>query len=547
MAQEDKTALEIIQEWKREDSAVGTMMSTYQQVADHFMQRESNVTTVKSPGRDKSLPVIDPAGRIAFQKMTAGLSTIFFPPGDYFCRLAPESGSEYKPRSISYLNMATEIFHLELFKPSCNFILQINETIPSWSGFGTSCIFSEWNNDLMSLNFRDWDVANFRFGVDARGYPNRCLIRWQYTAAQAIELFGDDVGEQILKISKQPSRANEKFWFIWRVQKRRVRNTRYADRLNFEYEKICVNELEKKVVEVGGYREFPFHIARWLTNSSERWGYGQGVYALSADKELQTQKKALNLNAELANNPPRQTHQSFDGQPKVYPGANNIVLEMDQIKALDRNMHGNFPISKDILEMTKSDLRNIFFDKVFAPLDELSGDRRTRLEIAERIKTGYQQLVLPATRFYNECLTPLVERCVMLLLRNGRIPPPPPELKGFKVEYLGRLALALKEQHAEALQRFAEFSMQMEQVVPNFTTDTINLDRAGRNMATVFGVSEVDLNTPEERDAIRQKRQLEEQQAKAMMAAQAAGNAYKSTSQAPQEGSPAEAVMQGAG
>jgi hypothetical protein len=545
MVEEDKLATEVIQEWKREDSDVGTTMSLYQQVADRFMQRENNVTSVRSPGRDKSLSIIDPTGRIAFNKMTAGLSTILFPPGQYFCRLASESSAEFNPRSISYLNNATEIFHTEVFKPSCNFILEINETITSWAGFGTSCIYSEWNDDLLTLNFKDWDVANFRFGVDARGFPNRCLIRWQYTARQAIELFGENVGEKVLKASKDPKKSLEKFWFVWRIQPRGFVDARYSDRLNYPYEKVCVNETDKKVVEVGGYKEFPYHIARWLTNSAERWGYGQGVYALSADKELQAQKKALQLCADLSNNPPRETLSSVEGPPRVHPGGNNVVETMGSIKALDRELQGSFPISKDILEMTKTDLRDIFYNKVFSPLDDLSGDRRTRLEIAERVKAGYQQLSLPVTRFYNECLTPLVERCVLLLIRNGRIPAPPPELRGFKVEYLGRVALALKEQHAEALQRYAEFAIGMEQVAPNFTIDTINLDRAGRNMATTFGVSEADLNTAEERDVIRQKREQKQQQIEMMQAAQAAGSAYKDASGAAEEGSPAQQIMQG--
>lgn len=542
----DARAVEVIRDWQREDSDCGVTMSLYQQVADHFLARENSITVKRTPGEDKSLPIIDPTGRIAFQKMCAGLSAVMFPPGQYFCRLETETTADFNGLSISYLNRVTEILHTELFKPSCNFILEINETITSWAGFGTSCIYSEWNKGLLTLNFKDWDVANFRFGIDSRGYPDRCMIRWEYTAEQAVQLFGLTVGEKVLAAAKDPQHAQDKFWFVWRIRPRQNRNVRYGDVLNYRYEKICVNEAERIVVEEGGYKEFPYHLARWLTTSSEKWGYGQGVYCLSADKELQQQKRSLMLCAELINNPPRQTLESFEGTPKVYPGANNRVMEMDSIKALDRDLAGNFPITKDTLEMTKTDIRNIFFDKVFAPLDELSGDRRTRLEIAERIKAGYQQLILPVTRFYNECLTPLIERCVMLLLRNYRIPPPPPQLKGFKVEYLGRLALALKEQHADAFQRFAEFASLMEAAVPNFTTDTINTDRAGRNMATIFGVNEADLNTPEERDAIRQKRQQEQDQMKMLMAAQAAGKAIKDTSTAPQPGSPAEQLLQGA-
>lgn len=258
----DARAVEVIREWQREDADCGNVMSLYQQVADHFYARENNITVKRTPGEDKSLPIIDPTGRIAFQRMCAGLSAVMFPSGQYFCRLATESAADFNGRSIGYLNRFTEILHIELFKPSCNFILEINETIMAWAGFGTSNIYSEWNGDLLSLNFKDWDVSNFRFGVDSRGYPIRCLIRWEYTAEQAVRVFGDKAGEKVLAASKDPQRSQDKFWFVWRIQPRQNRKTQYNDILNYRYEKLCVNEAEKAIVEEGGYKEFPYHISR---------------------------------------------------------------------------------------------------------------------------------------------------------------------------------------------------------------------------------------------------------------------------------------------
>ena len=545
----DKIAQDIIAEWNREDSDASNVMSSYQSQADHFLPRENNITTQNTPGDDKSLPIIDGTGRKAFQKMTSGLSAVFFPPGQYFCRLSPQSQSNVSNNAIVYLNRATDILHNELFKPACNFILEINESIVSWAGFGTCDIQSLWDKEKLQLTFRDWDVSNFRFGVDASGYPNRCLIRWQYTAQQAFEKWGEKAGEKIVACmnSDDAKKSQETFWFIWRVQPRSNRSSILTDTKNYRFEEIVANETEKVTVDESGYKEFPHHISRWLTSSQEKWGYGQFAFGLSIDKELQVQKKALNLCADLQNKPPYQTSSSFEGTPKIYPGANNRVMEMDSVKPLAGAFSGNFPITKDTLEMTRDDIRDVFLGPVFAPLDNLTGDRRTQLEIQELINAGYRQMVLPAIRFYNECLTPCVERCVHILHDNHRfdeLGEVPEELgNGFKVEYLGRLALAIQEQQSDALQRFAQFSMTMDQVVPNFTSDTINSDRAGRRMATTFGVNESDLNTDEEKAAIREKRQQDLQEQKEMMAMQAAGKAYKDGSGAAEAGSPSEALM----
>jgi membrane protease subunit (stomatin/prohibitin family) len=116
-------------------------------------------------------------------------------------------------------------------------------------------------------------------------------------------------------------------------------------------------------------------------------------------------------------------------------------------------------------------------------------------------------------------------------------------LRGLKIEYLGRLALALQEQQSDALQRYAQFSLIMEQIVPGFTEEVINVRRAGRRMATTFGLNEGDLNTEEEANAVRQNRQQMQQAQMQMEAMQSAGKAFKDASGKPEAGSPAENLL----
>lgn len=542
----DERAMQTVQEWNRLDAESATTMNLYQSVADHFFLRENNIVNVTAPGLDKSLPVLDPTGMLDLQDMAAGMSAVVFPAGQYFCRLAPQNAALSNNWEVThYLNSLTEILHQELFKSECNFLLEFNEFLTSLIGFGTGNIYSEWDADNLRLNFKDWDVANYRFTVDASGKPNGCIIKWNYTAAQAFAKWGNACGEKVTQAAQDPAKAQTKYPFYFHCYKRSRFQPMRGNR-NYPWGTLVVSGLDQTIVEESGYESMPYHITRWTTSSQEIWGRGQGTVALSADRELQRQKRALLLNADLTNNPPRETLSSFEGAPKVYPGANNMVMERDSIRALTQ-FTGNFPVTKDTVLMQQEILHRCFYVKVFAPLDNLPGDRRTTVEIIERVKSGYMRLVLPTMRLYNECLTPLVERCVQLLMKNGvvinQIGYPPAELRGFKVEHLGRLALALQEQQADALQRFGQFALTMEQAVPNFFRDTINTDRAARRMATVFGVNEGDLNTPEERDAIRGERQQAESAQMAMMAAQAAGKAYKDGSKAAEPNSPADQIM----
>lgn len=535
-----------IRQWQELESEASPVMSTYQQIANHFYPQHNNITKQATAGTDISLPIIDPHGIKNATKMAAGFSAIVFPAGQYFVRIiAADPDLADRENVRSYFARLTQVFHQNIYKS--NFFAQANELIRGLTTFGTANLQSDFDVEQMRLRFKNWGVANFRFTIDAYDRPTSCKVMWKYTAEQAYELFGDDAGREIVQRAKDKKQPQEKFPFLFCTQRRTNRDYSKTDNLNYPFEMVAINVREKTIVYEGGFETFPYHIVRWLRGDDcQKWGFGQGSVALSLSKELQIQRRELILAGNLANSPPMQAGPTFEGVPKIYPKALNRVMEMDSVKALDTRLHGNFPITRETIEMTKGDIDDCFYIKTFLPLEGLPGDRRTTVEIIERVKAGYMQLVQPVHNFYEDFLTPCVERCVLLLLKYKMIPAPPPEIREFKVEYLGKLALALQEQQSDALIRFSQFSAQMEQVIPHFTQDNIHADRAGRRMATTFGVNEGDLTTEEERQAIRANRAQLEQQQMAMMAAQTGGDAYKNATTAPEKGSPAEALMAGA-
>jgi hypothetical protein len=77
----------------------------------------------------------------------------------------------------------------------------------------------------------------------------------------------------------------------------------------------------------------------------------------------------------------------------------------------------------------------------------------------------------------------------------------------------------------------------MESFLPG-SKDVINGDRAIRRMSEAFGVAVEDVATEEEVAAKRQARAAEQQQMKAMQAAQVAGDTYNKTSKNAEPGSP---------
>ncbi len=537
----DDRAKEIIAEQEREEQKASNFRNLYQEVADHMLPRENQIIGVRTPGEDKSQQIFDPTAMLDLQDMASGLSAAFFPPGELAFGLTVKNKQLAVRDNVKrYLALASEITHEELF--ASNFMLQLNETLSSLIGFGTGNLFSEWK---LGLNFKDWDVSFYTIKQSSAGLVDTVIIKFPLTARQAIQEFGDNAGAKVIEDSKNPERESEKYDFIHRIGPRGERNRNFTDNLNIPIESIFVNIKEQLIVEKGGFREIPFAVARWKKSSNEVWGRGQGTVALSIAKTLQQMYADFIECGNKWNNPPRQSLAgAVEGRVDVRPGANNIVTQIDAIKTLDQGIRGNFPFTEKVLEFVQGIIHRIFFVDVFAPLENLKGDRRTTLEIRERITQTVKKLASPLYRLQSELFTPVIERSVSLLTRNGIIPQPPLELKGqtFGIEYVSIFALALRDQQAIAFQQLAALITELNQVFPG-AKDIISIDRALPDIAHTFGLKTDHLSTPEEIQEAREVRQAVLEAKRLLEAAQIAGQAYPGSTKAPEAGSPAEVLI----
>ena len=288
----------------------------------------------------------------------------------------------------------------------------------------------------------------------------------------------------------------------------------------------------------------PYAVPRWKKSSNEKYGRGQGTIALSVSKELQQLHADFIECGNKWNNPPRETLTgAVEGKVDVRPGANNSVTQMGSIKALDDGIRGNFNITEKSLEFLQGIIHRIFFVDVFAPLANLPGDRRTTVEIRERVKQAVKKLAGPIYRLQSELFTPIITRSVLILIRNGVIPKPPIELegRGFGIEYISELALAMRDQQSQAFQQFANLVSALDPVFPG-AKDIINIDRALPDIAFTFGMKVEHLSTAEEIAEARRIREEELAAQKALQVAQVAAQGYGQTTKAPEEGSLAGAV-----
>jgi hypothetical protein len=310
------------------------------------------------------------------------------------------------------------------------------------------------------------------------------------------------------------------------------------------FESVFVCEKDQNVLAEGGFDEFPFAVPRYDVIYGEVYGRGRGTMLLPKVRVLNRLCKDYLDMANKWVNPPLEVLESFEDTVDLTPGALNHVIELNSIAPINMGANGMYPVTKDILEYYREGVRQGFFKHAFETLAGLKGDRRTTTEIIERLKEGFKQQAKPMGRLFDELLTPLVTRSFMLLVRNGVIPRPPQSLWGrpFKIVFINPLALALRDQQSKGLQYWVTAGMQMAEGFPD-VLDNVDSDTAYRDLGASLGVKTDHIRSVRERDELRQQRAEKQQAIEQLQAAQAMAEGYGKTTKAPEEGSPAEALL----
>jgi hypothetical protein len=239
---------------------------------------------------------------------------------------------------------------------------------------------------------------------------------------------------------------------------------------------------------------------------------------------------------------------NVEGEVNMKPDGRTDVAERGSINPLHPAIQGNFGVNTEALQDQRELIRNGFYGDTFSQFGSMTGDRRTTLEIQLRYQEGLRQLVSPVSRFESEDFTPQLSRVISELIRAGRIPAPPPELRGqsFAIEYMGELAMAMRDLQSRGFERGMLLMGQMSTVFPD-VRDEINLGRVMPDILLNYGMKVEHLNTPEEKQVLQQQRAEAQQKIEQMQAAQVAADAYGKGTKAPEEGSGTQKIMEGMG
>ena len=544
---EDSRAKQYIKMYEREDAEDMNFKSNlWQPISDLILPRMNQILQKSSPGKNDQEEIFNTVGQLAAEDMASGLAGMIVPNGEVFYAVDVPNSNQLSDRSRRYLGFLTERSHEILFES--NFVSQFNEALLSFCIFGPCNLFSEFDIEENTLNYLSFDIGTYTIVRDSRLRVSCVLVKWKIRAREAVKLFGNKAGNKVHEASSKPDTMDKTFEYLHIVEPRKSYNPKMSGlAMNMPYRSVWVAVEDIIISKEGGYQSNPYAIANWRKSHKDKWGRGRGCVALPACRQIQQMEVDLTECGNKYNNPPLEVSESFDGTVKTYPGAQNRVSEMSSIRALTDQVKGSYPVSREEIDRKAEEIKDIFLGKVFRQFLDLEGDRRTTVEIRERKNQALRIVGAPIMNLYGDLLSPTLSRSILLMIRHGKIifegsPNPPDELggKSFNFEFMGELALALRDQKARGFSELTAFLGGMSQQFPEqHVEDYISFNRSIPRMAKAFGAGVDDIATQEE---VAQKAEIRAQKEQAMMEAQAAmgaAEAYKNTTKAPEDGSPA--------
>ena len=288
-----------------------------------------------------------------------------------------------------------------------------------------------------------------------------------------------------------------------------------------------IAERDMTLLNESGFREAPFFTPRWLRASDEVYGRGMCGDIIADIAMLQQVRKVDIESKELAIRPPIvAAAYGMEGELLTSPGS--ITYTRQGIRPADAfaTIQTADPrISTETLAMEREGVnRGMMMDLLELP--ELS--RMTATEVMERTGQNMAFLSPMLSRLTAEWLDPMIGRCFEIMIAEGMVPPPPPELEGQNIrpEYISFIGAAQKRAESQNITQMLRVLEPFAAADPNIM-QIFDPQGMARYLSERFDVpTEVTRSEEEIAELIDQKRQREDQMAQAQQA-QAMASAAK--------------------
>jgi len=510
-------------------SSRGNFESLWQTLHNYYYVEAENVTDKKTPGVEMH-HLLDATSLDCANVLSAGLANYLTPESAKWLFLEHANPALRQDRNVrDWMEAATEEVLFVLGRS--NFYNQMPIFYKASGVYGTSVLFCE-NDEKDAVRFYNLPINNVFITEDARERPREFYLIFEYTPQQAISRFGDKCSPRVKEAFGTGRDNKQKFRYICYFGERFERQEDKNDKMNMPVRCVWVEEETQRTMLEEGFYMMPCVAHRFYKRPQTPYGYSPAMNALPYVRMVNTIADTMLRSAMKMTDPAiALPDDAFLGTPNFNPrainyyGRGNMNMK-DMIVPI--GAYGNPNIGVDMLEFYQSQIRKLMFYDTFQAFNELT-KQMTVPEVMERISEKMILLGPAVGRFMNDVLQPLVERVVIMLYENGRLPKMPDIMRqdsNFEVKFVGRLVQTQRQSEVNNIVNAFAIAGQIAQFRPE-VLDKINGDKAVEEIFEITGVSTKLLNDDDYVEGIRKARAEGQARQDELIRQQAGADIYK--------------------
>lgn len=390
-----------------------------------------------------------------------------------------------------------------------NYGQMIHEYFKKLGSLGTACLFEEQGKPgNPSLNFREFNIRDYFILEDSKGLVDTLYRKFRYTPRQAVQEWGiENIGQSLQKAYRE--KKEDLFDFIHAIYPREDRDDTKRDKDNMPYVSVYIAVKDKKIIEAGGYPEKPFMVTRLSKSGDEAYGRSPGMKMLPEIKLLNKIVKTTLKAAEKVVDPPLQVpDDGFLSPFKTTPGGLMYYRAGSQDRVDPLNTNADIGLGLEMEEKRRESINRAFFVDLFLLLADKKN--MTATEVLERVEEKLLLLGPMLGRLQSELFNPLIDRSLGILMRAGKLPPVPEGIEAYEIEYLGKLAIAMRLMEVKAMRDTIGYIEPFVTLNPA-VMDNFDDDKVVRGISERLGLPADWMRDPEDIGAIREQRAQQQQ------------------------------------
>ena len=504
-----------------------------------------NIENIPSPGDRKKRGRYVDIGIKARRMCTAGLMSHLFPQGQNWVRVVPQDRELMKNDNVTRaLTSVTKKFASAI--EESNFYEEMGSSIDALTYIGTTALYCESTNKSL-LNWRSHYYNSFYICENYNGEVDTVIREFKLTARQAVQQFGEDTPARVKEDAGSLSNSSKEYVFVHFVM---PRTDGYVSGSNEKKQKaiasyyVCLDT--KEIIKESGYDEMPYSVGRFYRTNYEKYGRSPAMEVGSTLPMVNDMEGTRIRGAQRQSNPlwlspnDGSTRRISNDQGSIiYWNAGNPQSKPEQLQ--DRS---NVMINDDNITKKEDEILDAFYVPLFNPLHDKKN--MTATETGERLNLSLQFLTPAVNRVNRYFVKPALERAFAIMLRAGKFDELKiPELSGAKLDFdlVGKASLAARQIELYGTMTALEQIGLIGQVKPEIW-DNVNADETARFIQEVNMVPTALQASEDEVTEVREERQAQMEAQQQAQQAQVMSDAYSKTTNAPEAGSGAEAMLE---